>query len=240
MTALRAHYLQHVSFEGPGSIGPWLAAQHYETTCTKFFESTHLPAPEEVDLLIVLGGPMSVNDEQVFPWLVQEKAFVRRFIETGKPVLGVCLGAQLIATVAGAKVYPNRTKEIGWFPIQAEPGIDESMFRFPAALEVFHWHGETFDLPAGATRLARSEACENQAFQLGASVIGLQFHLETTSESAQQMLALGRGELCPARFVQSESAILAADPRKYRAVNALMADVLSFLRAAGSARNPAR
>jgi GMP synthase-like glutamine amidotransferase len=226
---MRAHTLQHVPFEGLGSIEKWLRAGGYEITKTPFFQTTSLPAPDEIDFLIIMGGPMSVNDEGEHPWLVDEKRFIRRCIEAGKSVLGICLGAQLIASALGARVYRNPAKEIGWFPVQAIPSIDGAVFRFPSTLEVFHWHGETFDLPTGAIPLARSEGCENQAFQLGQSVVGLQFHLETTPESARRIVEHCREELTPALYIQSETAILAAAPEKYGAINNLMAQLLTFL-----------
>jgi GMP synthase-like glutamine amidotransferase len=226
---MRAHYLQHVPFEGLGSIEPWLAAAGYEITETPLFETPSLPDPAKIDFLIVMGGPMSVNDENSHPWLVGEKKFIRNCIEAGKPVLGVCLGAQLIASAMGAGVYRNPAKEIGWFPIRAVPGVEGEAFRFPSSIEVFHWHGETFDLPSGAVRLAKSEGCENQAFQLGRSVIGLQFHLETTPESARKLVENCREELIPAAYVQSEAAILSATPDRYGAINGLMAELLTYL-----------
>jgi GMP synthase-like glutamine amidotransferase len=226
---MRAHYLQHVPFEGLGSIEPWLRAAGYEVTGTQFFQSSVLPDPRDLDLLVIMGGPMSVNEEEDFPWLGPEKRFIRDVIESGKPVLGICLGAQLIANAMGADVYPNRVKEIGWFPVERVSPIDDSSFRFPLSAEVFHWHGETFDLPPGATRIARSEGCENQAFQIGVSVIGLQFHLETTSESAQAIVSNCRAELNPSQYIQGEMEILSAKPDVFKKINDMMADVLSFL-----------
>lgn len=184
----------------------------------------------DVDFLVVMGGPMSVNDEGAYFWLRKEKRFIRDCVEAGKPVLGVCLGAQLIASAMGARVCRNKDKEIGWFPVQGTTTTG-ACFRFPAAVEVFHWHGETFDLPAGAVHLARSRGCEIQAFQLGKSVIGVQFHLETTPESAQAMVSQCRSELTPSEYVQSEPGILAATPEKYAVINRLLVDVLSYLRA---------
>lgn len=226
---MRAHYLQHVPFEGLGSIESWLKKSGCEITHTPFFESDELPDVDGIDLLIVMGGPMSVNDENQFPWLVKEKEFVRGVITQGKPVLGVCLGAQLIASAMGAQVYPNRLKEIGWFPVQGVPARDGSVFSFPPSLEAFHWHGETFDLPAGAVRIARSEGCENQGFQLGSLVIGLQFHLETTPGSARSLVAHCGDELVPDEYVQSEERILGVELENYQAMNGLMDEVLSFL-----------
>ena len=154
---MHAHYFQHVPFEGLGSIEPWLESNGYELTNTRFFESADLPDPKAIDLLVVMGGPMSVNDEDKFPWLALEKQFVREIIESGKRVVGICLGAQIIANAMGAKVFHNPGKEIGWFPIHTVASIYASVFNFPPSETVFHWHGETFDLPPGARRLAKSE-----------------------------------------------------------------------------------
>ena len=226
---MRAHYLQHVPFEGLGSIEHWLETAGFAITCTQFFHPLTLPAVQEIDLLVVMGGPMSVNDEAAFPWLVAEKAFIREVIEAGRPVLGICLGAQLIASAMGARVYANPQKEIGWFPITGAASQDRSLFGFPASMDVFHWHGETFDLPVGATLLAQSEACRHQAFQLGSSVIGLQFHLETTAESARQIVTHCRDELVPAAYIQTEQAILSTPNERYDAINRYMGEVLSYL-----------
>ncbi len=229
---MRAHYLQHVPFEGLGSMESWLTAREWEITRTCFFESDSLPDPAGIDLLIVMGGPMSVNDEGLLPWLVKEKQFIKTVIESGLPVLGVCLGAQLIASAMGSAVFQNKTKEIGWFPITGTAGSDPSSFRFPDRLDVFHWHGETFDLPEGASRLASSAVCKNQAFRLGNKVIGLQFHLETTPESAQNIVTHCRDELVPAPYIQTEKQILTADSKKYEQANQWMDKILSFITAA--------
>ena len=138
MDLMRAHYFQHVPFEGLGSIQPWLDAAGYEVTCTRFFESARLPELDGVDFLIAMGGPMSVNDDDELPWLVQEKHFIRRAVEAGKPVLGVCLGAQLIASAMGARVYSHDVKEIGWFPVHGVDGVGPTCFRFPGTVEAFH------------------------------------------------------------------------------------------------------
>lgn len=226
---MRVHYLQHVPFEGLGSIETWLKTHGCKVTLTRLFESDKLPHPTELDFLVVVGGPMSVNDEDAFPWLVDEKAFIRECIQKRKRVLGICLGAQLIASAMGARVYPNHVKEIGWWPVQGLSSTSETVFRFPSVFEAFHWHGETFDLPPGAFHLARSEGCENQAFQLGRSVIGLQFHLEMTPDLARELVSNGREELRPSLYVQSEAAILSALSEKYQKTNKLMIEVLNFL-----------
>lgn len=226
---MRAHYLQHVPFEGLGSIEPWLQTAGYEITRTKLFESSELPVLNEIDLLIIMGGPMSANDEVEYPWITLEKQFIRDVIDAGTPVLGICLGAQLIASAMGAKVYQNSVKEIGWFPVQGIPATASSFFSFPASTEVFHWHGETFELPQEATLIASSAGCENQAFQIGDSVIGLQFHLETTPESAEEIVTNCRDELIPSKYVQTEEEILTAKTGSYDSINRLMNNILIFL-----------
>lgn len=226
---MRAHYLQHVPFEGLGSIEPWLKNTGYKITSTQFYESKELPKPEDIDLLVVMGGPMSVNDEQDYPWLVDEKRFIKSAIEAEKSTLGICLGAQLIADSMGGEVFPNSVKEIGWFPIQSVKSVSNAVFQFPENIEVFHWHGETFSLPSGAVRLAESRACENQAFQLGHRVIGLQFHLETTPDSAQAIVTHCRDELVEGEYIQTEKDILSAADEQYISINYLMNDILAYL-----------
>lgn len=226
---MHAHFLQHVPFEGLGNIEPWLRANGYEIIATQFYKSAQLPDPEKIDLLIIMGGPMSVNDEDKFPWLVSEKSFIRDCIEAGKPVLGICLGSQLIANAMGARVYRNNEKEIGWFPVQGMEPDDPMTFRFPLTFDVFHWHGDTFDLPVGAIRLASSEATKNQAFQIGKSVIGIQFHPESTPSLLQEMVMHGQKDLIRSRYVQSGEEILGVRPQQYQVISSLMGEVLSFL-----------
>jgi GMP synthase-like glutamine amidotransferase len=226
---MRAHYLQHVPFEGLGTIEFWLKERGYEITETALYGSIEFPELSAIDFLIVMGGPMSVNDEEQYPWLAQEKPYIRKAVQSGIPVLGICLGAQLIANAMGAKVYENEFKEIGWFPVEGIPADESDSFAFPSSVEVFHWHGETFDLPPGAHLIARSSACGNQAYQLGKSVIGLQFHLETTPQSAKEIVTHCRDELIPGKYIQSEQEILSAADEHYRVINQLMGDVLGYL-----------
>jgi GMP synthase-like glutamine amidotransferase len=226
---MKAHVLQHVPFEGIGSMASWLEAQNADVRYARLFEDPTLPELNGLDLIIAMGGPMSVNDESALPWLRPEKQFIVAAVARGVPVVGVCLGAQLIASALGSRVYPNPQKEIGWFQIEATPA-HESTFRFPEKCTVFHWHGETFDLPPGAVRLAKSAACENQAFQIGRQVIGLQFHLETTPESAAALLDHCKGELIPGGpYVQTESDLREVPSTVYGEINRLMDKVLSYI-----------
>ena len=230
---MKVHYFQHVPFEGLGCIGTWLAAHGIDAGSTRFDEAARLPAVRDIDLLVVLGGPMSANDTERYPWLAAEKSFIRAAVDEGKRVLGICLGAQLIASALGARVYRNAAREIGWHPIASTPAPRGSeAFQFPSALQVFHWHGETFDLPVGSVQLARSVACENQAFQVGARVMGLQFHLETTPASAQALVTHCPADLGPATYVQSAADILLAPDAYYATANAWMDQVLTSLAAA--------
>jgi GMP synthase (glutamine-hydrolysing) len=233
---MKVHYLQHVPFEGIGSIAAWLTTRGAQVSATRFYESAQLPHPDDFDWLIVMGGPMSVNDEQHYPWLVPEKRLIREAIAGHKVVLGICLGAQLIANALGARVYPNADPEIGWLPIErvAAAGAHPCAGLFPPRCEVFHWHGETFDLPPGAVHLAQSTACANQAFLLGQRVLGLQFHLETTTASVQALIDNCGDELTSGRYVQSAQEMLATAER-CAPINRLMADILSYFERMGGA-----
>jgi GMP synthase-like glutamine amidotransferase len=225
---MRVHVLQHVPFEGLGSIAPFLESHGAAITCTRFFEPHRLPAPDSIDMIIAMGGPMSVNDGPTLPWLEMEKQFLRAAINAGIRVLGICLGAQLIASALGAAVYKNPVKEIGWFPVTALPAAPGTL-QLPAQCTPFHWHGETFDLPEGAVRLAESAACKNQAFQFERTVVGLQFHLEATLESASALLENCRNDLVSGPYVQSEAELRAVPKSSHQAINAVMSEVLSYL-----------
>ncbi len=220
--------LQHVPFEGPGSIADWLAAQRADVGLTRLFADDPMPRADGIGALIALGGPMSVNDEDALHWLRPEKQLVRDAVARGIPVLGVCLGAQLIASALGASVYRGAASEIGWFPVQGVPDAAPG-FQFPPESLVFHWHGETFDLPAGAVRLAGSPACQNQAFRVGRNVVALQFHLETTPANVAALVEHCRGDLVPGPYVQSEDDLIAAPPERYAAINRAMQEVLVHL-----------
>lgn len=227
---MNIHYLQHVPFEGLGSIEQWAIAHGHQLSVTRLYANDHLPALERFDLLVILGGPMSVHDVYEHVWLKAEKWFVKQVIEAGKPVLGICLGAQLIAEVLGGTVSPGKEKEIGWFPISLSPAFAASNLgqRFPQTMNVFHWHGETFSIPDGAQRIASSEVCENQGFIYNDRVIGLQFHLETTRISAESIISNSAQELVEAPFIQSEEVML-EDEMRFSEANRLMQIFLEYL-----------
>ncbi len=225
---MHAHIVQHVPFENEGCIASWLKQKEALISYTRIYETPLFPEPDGIDLLIIMGGPMSVNDESDYPWLKEEKQFVRAVIGRRIAVLGICLGAQLIASALGAEVYANNQKEIGWFTVYAEQN-ELPVFRFPPFSKVFHWHGETFKLPDGAILLASSEACRNQAFQIGSNLVALQFHLETTEETSEQMLEYCSDELVDGEFIQSKAELKNAKADLYKDANALMFKLLDYL-----------
>ena len=179
---MRVLVFRHVPFEGLGRIAAALRLQHIETEYADLYQP-EAPACDiaAYDALIFLGGPMSVNDD--LPFLRREMEYVRAAMERRQPVLGICLGAQLIARALGATVRRNPEKEIGWYELCfTEAAARDALFRGLSPETVFHWHGETFDLPTGAELLASSDLCRHQAYRIGERVYALQFHLEVTPE----------------------------------------------------------
>lgn len=201
--------LQHVAFEGPAWIGSWAEKNGLALETIGLYRKDPLPRPADFDGLVVMGGPMGANDGHRFHWMDPEKELIAQSVLQGKRVLGICLGAQLIAAALGSQVYPNPKKEIGWFPLDRVPGADQSTFGtiLPRRFSALHWHGDTFDLPPGAVHLASTPACVNQAFAFKDTVLGLQFHLEATREGTEALMENCRDELVPAATVQSEQEI---------------------------------
>jgi len=208
--AINIHTFMHVPFEGLGCIEQWIKDNNHLASYTRFYDSYKLPDMDSIDWLIVMGGPMGVYDESIYPWMAEEKLFIRQAIEKGKTVIGICLGSQLIAEVLGAKVYPNKQKEIGWFPINlSEQAKANALFDgFENSFPVFHWHGDTFDLPADSTHLISSDTTNNQAFLYNDKVLGLQFHFEVTEQTLSGMNENGMNELVESATVQSADQIL--------------------------------
>jgi GMP synthase-like glutamine amidotransferase len=208
---VRVLYLQHAAFEGPAHLEAAAVKRGAIIHGVRLFTGQFLPEADGYDLIAVMGGPMGAHDEKEHPWLVPEKRFIEKSIRAGTAIIGICLGAQLIADVMGAPVRRNRCREIGWYPVRRHEDAAASPIGrlFPEAFHAFHWHGDTFDIPAGAIRLAGSDACENQGFIFGERVLGLQFHLESTPESVTSLLTNCRGDLDGSAYVQDEAGILA-------------------------------
>ena len=183
---MRLHYIQHVPFENPGVILNWASTRSIDVSFTKMYESELFPDLSQLDFLVVMGGPMSVNEESEFPWMKNEKRFIKNCMDQNKKILGICLGAQMLADVLGAEVSKNKHKVIGWFDVDK---TSDSVFSkmFPDKFKAFHWHGECFKIPNGAEKLFQSEACDNQGFIYN-NFVGLQFHIESNEESISSMI----------------------------------------------------
>lgn len=227
---MRIHYLQHVPFEGLNGMEPILKEKGHELSSTHLYNNQSLPLVQDIDWLIIMGGSMNIYEEKLYPWLNREKQFIKEAINAGKIVLGICLGAQLVADALGAKTYKNKYQEIGWFNINKSLEAENTIFStvIPEQIEVFHWHGETFDIPEGAIALAKSEGCENQGFIMGDRIVGLQFHLETTLISAQELIGNCRGQLDGSTYVQSENEML-SNIQRFNNLKHIMASVLEVL-----------
>lgn len=230
---MKIHYLQHVSFEGPANIALWAEQNGHQLTGTQLDNGERLPEPETFDFLVIMGGPMNIYQEAEFPWLREEKLFIKKAVEAGKAVLGICLGAQLLADVLGGQVTKNPVGEIGWLPINFTATAREgSLFAgFPAEATVFHWHNDTFStLNDNALVTAYSAACRHQAFTYGERVVGLQFHMECSASSIGALV-----ENCPddlaqgGPYLQSAEEINAGESLYMEYANVLMDKLLHNL-----------
>lgn len=231
---MRIAYLQHVPFEGPEHIATWARARGHSFGGCRLHAGDPLPRIEDIDWLVIMGGPMSVHDDSELDWLKPEKRLVEQAIAQGKTVLGICLGAQLIADTLGSRVYRNAHKEIGWFPVRQTPSAREwrGAAALPETFTAFHWHGETFDIPAGATHWLSSAGCANQAFAYQDRVIGIQCHLEMTPAGAKRLIDNCGGDLGAGQFVQAPAALL-SDERTFDSANIAMRSLLDRLESLG-------
>ncbi|TCT39577.1 glutamine amidotransferase [Martelella mediterranea] len=193
--------IRHVGFEDLGAFAPALRAAGYQIHYRDVGEQEfRMPDPLKTDLLIVLGGPIGAYENDTYPFLAEEIEILEQRLAANRPTLGICLGAQLIALAAGARVFPDRTKEIGFAPIRlTEAGRSSCLAPFSEEPMTLHWHGDTFDLPSGAERLASTDLCENQAFTMGPNIIGFQFHPEVSAKGFEKWLIGHAAELAAAK-----------------------------------------
>ena len=210
---MRLHVFQHVPHETPAAIGDWARERGHSMSFTHLYAGESLPSLEEFDLLAVMGGPMNIYQDRDYPWLKSERRFLEQAVAANKKMVGACLGSQLIADALGARVMQNPEIEIGWFPIRFS---NEARIRFPQLPETqlsLHWHGDTFELPPGAFRLAESEACANQGYWFDDRVLGLQFHPEITPEALESWCRIDPPPT--GRYTQTPTQILAQPPERY-------------------------
>jgi len=181
---MRIHVFEHAVYEGIGTIADWAERGGHEVRFTRWELGETPPDPSTWDLLVVMGGPMNIYEEQEYPWLPAEKAMLDLVLAEDRPVLGICLGAQLLADRLGGPVGRNAWSEIGWQPVElTKAGAADPIFSaLPERFEAFHWHGDTFALPPRGIHGAFSEACAAQAFRKG-RCLGLQFHLELSRDA---------------------------------------------------------
>lgn len=217
---MRALVLQHVAIEGPGTLASCLEARGWTLETIALYEGARLPEDAQgYQTVIVMGGPMGVYDEAAYPFLRHEHRFLTRVLTQGVPLLGICLGSQLLAKALGARVYRNPQKEIGWYTVDLTPaGVTDPLFAgLTSPIPVFQWHSDAFDLPVGATPLASSPLCTHQAFRYGDRVYGLLFHLELTPAVIHSWLTAFHDELVGMQGIIDPARIVADLPHRYAA-----------------------
>lgn len=227
---MQIHLIQHAPFENPGAIMSWAIERGYPIRSTHTYKGEKLPNLSEIGFLIVMGGPQSTRELDKYPYLRDEIALIQQAIHHKKTVLGICLGAQLIAESLGAKTEPSPNKEIGFFPVELtnEAQQDPIFGFFPNAFDVMHWHSDMPAIPAGAVLLAASKGCPRQAIRYGDRVYALQFHMEMTQELVQSMIENCAGDLKPGDYVQEPSQLRDVD---FTELNKKMYRVLDYLSA---------
>jgi GMP synthase-like glutamine amidotransferase len=208
---MKIHLLEHDPPDFQTNIDVWAAKRGHDLSRTEVFRGALFPDPYDYDWLMVMGGSQHAWEETLHPWQVGEKKAITQALAAGKPILGICFGAQLLAEVLGGKVFPHRQKEIGWHPVRKTPEGESSplLYSVPDRFLTFHWHSDHFQLPEGAVRLAASDCSENQAFSHPAyPILGLQFHPEYTREMVGQFTREFGAEWQPGPFVAGREPIL--------------------------------
>ncbi|MEO0509196.1 MAG: type 1 glutamine amidotransferase [Verrucomicrobiota bacterium] len=223
---------KHVPFEGPAAIADWAQSRGHSIECIEVYAEDPLPDANRYEMLIVMGGPMNIYQEGLYPWLAVEKQAIRKAIDGGKIVVGVCLGGQLIADVLGGSVTRGDTVEIGWLPIERSRDCPSEL-PLPDSLHVYHWHGDTFALPDNAVRIASTKGCANQGFLYNKRVLGLQCHLETTRESMNALIEACEEESSEGPFIQSAEMMRAEPDETFEKMQAVLFEILDQISSHG-------
>ena len=225
---MRIHYLMHASFETPGVIEKWARDRGYTFDGTLTYTNKTLPDAADVDFLIVMGGPQSPLRMSDYPYLSDEINLISAVIRQTKPIVGFCLGSQLIAESLGARTQKSPDKEVGICPVQlTDDGQQDPILKsLPTEFDVLHWHHDMPGIPDGAALLARSAGCPHQAFRFGDRIYGFQFHMEPTKESIKPLLENAVDDLAPSRYTQTPEEILSSD---FETMNRRMTHVLDSM-----------
>jgi GMP synthase (glutamine-hydrolysing) len=192
---MKIHCIRHEPFEGLACIEDWINENNHELSCTFTYLQQAFPSECSFDLLIIMGGTASIYESYQESWYLDEKRFLEDCINRNIKILGICLGAQILASILGSKIYPGKAKEIGWFPVEFFTSDLPGLNFFPRRIETFHWHGDTFDIPEGAVKLASSEITPNQGFVYKDTLFALQFHPEMTTTSLQKIIKAAGNDL---------------------------------------------
>ena len=225
---MRLICFKHVPFEGPAAVTDWAQARGHKLDCVEVYAGEPIPAPREFDLLFVMGGPMNIYEESKFPWLREEQKAIHRAIEEGKGLVGVCLGAQLIADQLGGPVTRAEKAEIGWFPVKRAKDCPAEL-PLPEELVAYHWHGDRLAIPPGARHILQSAGCLEQGFLFESRILGLQCHLETNPAALAALIDACRSEITNGPCIQSAARMQAEPLQTYTSMHAVLFELLDHL-----------
>lgn len=225
---MHVHTIIHAPFEKLGAIETWINEKNYQHSTTHTYKGEQLPDISNFDFLIIMGGPQSPLKVDQYPYLRDEILLAKKVIEHNKPLLGICLGAQLIGEALGAKTERSPNKEVGAYPIEVtKDGLEDPLFKlFPQQFDVMHWHNDMPGLPEGGKLLAKSAGCPRQAFSYGDRVYGFQFHLEMTPEVIKGMLEHCPEDITQGKYIRTPEEILATN---YQPINHKLIIALNYL-----------